>query len=108
MTPQFAVIATRQFDRESRKLLQAHAAFDEHLTYATKVLSTDPYNISRQHPIKKLTDSQAWAGPVPAPVWPLPFPLRHCQPDGLPQGLRSAPRRHLLIQPSPRSRVPGD
>jgi mRNA-degrading endonuclease RelE of RelBE toxin-antitoxin system len=58
----FAVHTTTQFDRESRKLLQAHPDFDEHLAYAIEVLSADPYNISRQHPIKKLTDVKAGDG----------------------------------------------
>jgi mRNA-degrading endonuclease RelE of RelBE toxin-antitoxin system len=58
----FVVRTTRQFDRESRKLLRAHPDLDEHLAYAIEALSVDPYNISRQHPIKKLTDVKAGEG----------------------------------------------
>jgi len=62
MTARFAVVTTRQFDRESGKLLRSHPDFDEHLAYAIEVLSGDPYNISRQHPIKKLTAVPAGDG----------------------------------------------
>ena len=62
MTATFTVLTTRQFDRESGKLLRAHPGFDEHLAYATTVLSGDPYNVSRLHPIKKLIDVAADEG----------------------------------------------
>ncbi|MBI4908284.1 MAG: hypothetical protein HY820_31955 [Acidobacteria bacterium] len=62
MTARFTVITTRQFDRESGKLLRAHPDFDEHVAYATQVLSGDPYNVSRLHSIKKLIDVAAGEG----------------------------------------------
>jgi mRNA-degrading endonuclease RelE of RelBE toxin-antitoxin system len=62
MTAKFAVITTRQFDRESGKLLRSHVDFDGHLAYAIETLSGDPYNISRAHPIKKLTTVPAGEG----------------------------------------------
>ncbi|MCC6362649.1 MAG: hypothetical protein IT165_03945 [Bryobacterales bacterium] len=62
MTARFAVVTTRQFDRESRKYLRSHSDFDEHLAYAIEALSGDPYNISRAHPIKKLTAAPAGEG----------------------------------------------
>ena len=50
----FAVIVTRRFERDYRRLLKGHSDLPEHYAAALNILKHDPYNRARLHPIKKL------------------------------------------------------
>jgi len=54
MTHVFVVETTRHFDRLFRKLAKQHPELPGHLAAITPILRSDPFNISRKHPIKKL------------------------------------------------------
>ena len=55
MTPAFLVRTNAHFDRLARALQKQHADFPDHLSQAIEILSTDPYNRTKAHGIKKLT-----------------------------------------------------
>lgn len=50
----FTVLTTSHFDRLMKKLASKHAELVEHFEESVAILSTDPYNKSRKHAIKKL------------------------------------------------------
>jgi len=50
----FTVLTTAHFDRLLKKLAPKHPELVERFEEAVAVLSADPYNKSRKHPIKKL------------------------------------------------------
>ena len=54
MTPGFSVQNTARFDRELRKLSRHHPELLTSYQRIWSILETDPYNHSREHPIKKL------------------------------------------------------
>jgi hypothetical protein len=54
MNPPFAVHPSSRYKRLSVKLHKGHRDFEAIEKRATAILSTDPYNRSRQHNIKKL------------------------------------------------------
>ena len=54
----FTVETSPRFERLARKLRKQHPEFIEFYRKAVSVLEIDPYNQSRQHAIKKLTDPQ--------------------------------------------------
>ena len=54
MTPSFTVCTTPRFDRLLRSLHRRHTALVAVYAEAVAILSTDPYNRSRQHRIRKL------------------------------------------------------
>ena len=54
MTPAFSVQAAPHYERLAKKLLRSHRDFVEVQAQAGAILSADPYNVSRQHHIKKL------------------------------------------------------
>ena len=54
--PSFAVHATSRYERLSVKLRKGHRDFEASERDAVAILSTDPYNRSRRHKIKKLED----------------------------------------------------
>ena len=54
MAPPFAVFVTARFERDYRALLKRHRALATDYATVVGVLGTDPYNRTRQHPIKKL------------------------------------------------------
>lgn len=56
MTPSFAVAAATSFERDFQKLAKRHESLLDAYERAVSILNTDPYNRSRSHPIKKLTD----------------------------------------------------
>ena len=56
MTPTFAIAAAARFEREFQKLARRHEELLDVYERAVSILRTDPYNRSRSHPIKKLTD----------------------------------------------------
>ena len=63
MTPRtFIVQTTAGFDRSLRKLTQKHPDLADHYEHALDVLEVDPYNLTRQHAIKKLVnvDEAQW------------------------------------------------
>jgi hypothetical protein len=62
MTPVYAVLVTSQYERISNKLHKGHRDFDGAEKSAASILSTDPYNRSRRHHIKKLVDVQSGDG----------------------------------------------
>ena len=56
MTPRFSVRTSREFDRLARHLTDQHPReFPARYAEAVEVLETDPHNVSRRHPIGKLT-----------------------------------------------------
>jgi hypothetical protein len=55
MTP-FSVRTDSHFERLARSLRKRHSDFDAYFIRALQILKADPYNYSRGHPIKKLTD----------------------------------------------------
>ena len=52
----FVAASSSQFDRQIKKLQQRHADIVASYEESIAVLETDPYNTSRAHPIKKLSD----------------------------------------------------
>ena len=58
----FAVKTTSHFDRLLKKLAPKHPELIERFEEALTILSTDPYNRSRRHAIKKLEDVAAGEG----------------------------------------------
>jgi mRNA-degrading endonuclease RelE of RelBE toxin-antitoxin system len=62
MTTEFLVTTTSRFDRELKKLGAKHPALAEVFRQVVKILKADPYNRSRQHPIKKLEGVSAGDG----------------------------------------------
>ena len=62
MTPEFRVITTSRFERELKKLAAKHPGLPELFRRVVNILRTDPYNRSRQHPIKKLEAVPAGEG----------------------------------------------
>ena len=56
MTPQFTIRATSRFTRLFRSLSRQHRELTGHYAEVLAVLRDDPYNLSRTHPIKKLTN----------------------------------------------------
>ena len=62
MTPEFRIITTSRFERELKKLAAKHPGLPELFRRVVNILRTDPYNRSRQHPIKKLEAVPAGEG----------------------------------------------
>lgn len=62
MSESFSVFTTPHFERLARKLLKQHPELREALAEAREILQTDPYNVSRKHPIKKLSAVEAGEG----------------------------------------------
>jgi mRNA-degrading endonuclease RelE of RelBE toxin-antitoxin system len=60
MSAEFLVTTTSRFDRELKKLRQPGVA--EAFRQVIEILKADPYNSSRQHPIKKLEGISAGDG----------------------------------------------
>jgi hypothetical protein len=58
----FSVWTTASFDRSARKLAREHPDFTKRLETVVAVLSSDPYNRTCEHPIKKLADVKAGDG----------------------------------------------
>ena len=54
MNSTFGVLTTSHFERELRKLSPKHPAVVEELETILPILRADPYNRTRQFPIKKL------------------------------------------------------
>jgi mRNA-degrading endonuclease RelE of RelBE toxin-antitoxin system len=52
--PAFSVLTTTHFDRMMKKLASKHTDLIDRFDAAIKILSADPYNRTRSHPIKKL------------------------------------------------------
>lgn len=62
MTPPFSVVVTPHYERLATKLVRGHRDFPALQTRAGEILATDPYNMSRQHRIKKLEGVPAGQG----------------------------------------------
>jgi mRNA-degrading endonuclease RelE of RelBE toxin-antitoxin system len=62
MTTEFLVLTTSRFDRELKKLAAKHRGLPEVFGQVVQILKADPYNRSRQHPIKKLEGVSAGDG----------------------------------------------
>jgi mRNA-degrading endonuclease RelE of RelBE toxin-antitoxin system len=60
--PAYSVLTTAHFDRLLKKLAPKHPELVARFEEAIAVLSVDPYNKSRIHPIKKLEDVKAGEG----------------------------------------------
>lgn len=60
--PRFTVLTTPRFDRLMRSLSRRHADLVERFAAALEILSADPYNRSRRHPIRKLESIPQGAG----------------------------------------------
>ena len=58
----FTVVTTPLFDRLLTKLTQHHPELPEILETAIAILKTDPYNITRSHPVRKLRGVKPGAG----------------------------------------------
>jgi len=58
----FDISDTMRFERDFEKLTRKHHEVLEYARYARQILSADPYNVSRQYKIKKLTDIPAGDG----------------------------------------------
>ena len=59
---EFSVIATARFERDYRSLLKHHPDLARHYTEALSILTCDPYNRTRRHPIKKLEGVASGSG----------------------------------------------
>jgi hypothetical protein len=62
MRPSFSVIATPHYERPSKKLLRTHRDLPAAQARLGEILSADPYNLSREHHIKKLEGLAAGDG----------------------------------------------
>jgi mRNA-degrading endonuclease YafQ of YafQ-DinJ toxin-antitoxin module len=62
MNAGFLVATTSRFDRELKKLTAKHPGVVDVFGKAIKILKADPYNSSRQYPIKKLEGVPAGEG----------------------------------------------
>jgi len=62
MTAEFLVNTTSRFDRELKKLATKHSGLPDLFRHTIEILKADPYNRSRQHPIKKLEAVPAGEG----------------------------------------------
>ncbi len=62
MTPPFVVLTSPRFERLFRSLVKRHRELYELRDTVFGILSTDPYNRSRRHPIKKLAGVKHGAG----------------------------------------------
>jgi len=62
MTARFSVFTTPRFERLARKLLKAHPELRGVLEEVRAILTADPYNLSRRHPIKKLVGVEPGEG----------------------------------------------
>ncbi len=60
--PPYSVVTTSHFDRLMKKLAPKHPELVERFEEALAILSADPYNKSRTHPIKKLVGVAAGEG----------------------------------------------
>ena len=60
--PVYRVVTTSHFDRLMKKLASKHPELVERFEEAIGMLSADPYNKSRKHPIKKLEGVPAGEG----------------------------------------------
>jgi mRNA-degrading endonuclease RelE of RelBE toxin-antitoxin system len=56
---EFFVTTTSRFDRELKKLAAKHSSLPEVFRQVIEILRADPYNRSRQNPIKKLEGCSA-------------------------------------------------
>jgi mRNA-degrading endonuclease RelE of RelBE toxin-antitoxin system len=60
--PAYRVITTSHFDRLMKKLASKHPDLAGRFEEAIPILSADPYNKNRRHPIKKLEGVKAGEG----------------------------------------------
>ena len=56
MTPAFSVRTDAHFERLARPMRKHHRDFDGFFLRAVEILEIEPFNVTRTHPIKKLTD----------------------------------------------------
>jgi len=97
MKPSFTVIGTPHYERLFKKLLRAHRDLPALQLRASEILAVDPYNVSREHHIKKLEGVAAGEGPIPPHHGTLALPVRHFRPGGMAVLLRAAPGRHVSV-----------
>lgn len=62
MASLFSVNATPHYDRCAIHLLRTHPEFDGIEEHTRKILCVDPYNRTRNHHVKKLTDVEKGYG----------------------------------------------
>lgn len=62
MTAGYHVRPTRSFEHTFGKLAERHVELVARFQRVIHILESDPYNVSRSHPIKKLKDVQAGDG----------------------------------------------
>jgi hypothetical protein len=62
MTPLFRVETTSHFDRLFKKLVRRHPELAVLYARALDILSSDPHNRTRSHPIRKLENMPAGEG----------------------------------------------
>ena len=62
MTPTFSVHTDPHFERLAAPLRKHHRDFHQVFLYAVEILEMDPFNMTRKHAIKKLTDVRAGQG----------------------------------------------
>jgi mRNA-degrading endonuclease RelE of RelBE toxin-antitoxin system len=60
--PAYYVVTTAHFDRLMKKLAPKHPELVERFEEAIAILSSDPFNKSRRHPVKKLQEVPAGEG----------------------------------------------
>ena len=58
----YSVLTTSHFDRLMKKLAPKHSELAERFEHAIAILSSDPYNKSSRHAIKKLVGVSAGEG----------------------------------------------
>lgn len=68
MTQNFSVKTTAHFDRIFRKLAKKHPELPQALARVVAILKTDPYHLSRSHPVKKLEGVESGEGQYRARV----------------------------------------
>ena len=62
MSSGFTVLVSPHFERLAKRLIKQQPDFTKQLQNAVAILESDPYNLSRKHPILKLTGEQPEKG----------------------------------------------
>ncbi len=97
MKPLFTVIGTPHYERLVKKLLRAHRDLPALQGRASEILSVDPYNVSREHHIKKLEGVAAGECQFRLTMGRLALPVRHFRPGGMALLLRAAAGRDVSV-----------
>jgi hypothetical protein len=107
MKPPFTVIVTPHYERLFKKLLRSHSDLAALQARVGEILAADPYNVSREHHIKKLEGVAAGERPGPPQYGTVALPVRHFRPGGMAFLVRPPPGRYIRIGRGRGGELPG-